>query len=131
MKNSSNSNALENKIFVRVVAVLAALLGLTLFIVTFKLRHTLSVGMISLALVYGVLLLSVAHYAWRIKSEVSAKISALSHWLISAGLIGAVSFALMTPPSVFDLPLIHPKPMACAAMLACAAMFAYKATARR
>jgi hypothetical protein len=127
MNTSSNKQNLENKIFVRVISTLTGLLGLTLFIVTIKLWQFLSAGMVSLTTLYGCLLIAVASYAWRNESVVSNKVHTICFWLLSAGMVGAVLFILMTPPDVWDLPLYHPKLLACLAMLLSAAFFARKA----
>jgi hypothetical protein len=132
MKNSSDMHLLENKVFTRVMAAVLGLFGLTLFSVTARLWHWLSAGMISMTLIYGCVLLFAALYAWRIESsEVTNKLHTACFWLMSAGMIGVVTFALMTKPSVLDLPFHHPKPLSCLAMLTSATIFAYKAWKRR
>jgi hypothetical protein len=131
MKISSDIHLLENKVFTRVMAVVSALLGLTLFIVTARLWHLLSIAVIGMTLTYGSALFFVAHYAWRLESEVTNKLHTACLWLLSAGMIGVVVFILMTPPSPLDLPIYHPKLLSCLAMLTSATVFAYKAWARR
>lgn len=130
MKNSSNNHILENKIFVRVIAAITGLLGLTLLFFAARLWHVLSVGTISLMLIYGCLLLFVVFYVLRIESEFANKVHTVCFWLLSAGMAGAALNALMAPPYVLDLPLYHPKTFSCLAVLASAAVFARKAWTR-